>query len=398
MQHNCTHTTDLQAEARAIQRRLVRHLEDGGSSDLAPATMDIDPRVYTDTTRFDAETEKVFRQVPMLAGLSGDLPGPGDRLLFDATGLPVVVVRAEDGNVHAFLNMCTHRGGRLVSDSSTSEGLTCPFHGWSFDLNGDLRGMPLADAFENLDRDTKKLVPVPAAERYGMIFVRARPGGAPIDVDAFLGDFAPVARMLDLGSLQCVSRSTLDTRTNWKFALDTFCEVYHVPCVHRDTLSRNLYPNVAVFDHYGLHHRYAGAGRDMAACIGKPESEWPTIGYQAVHYIFPNTTFAFTHSLDRKTPVVGMSQIFPGASVDQTRTLFSTYRRSDSAAVSDEQVAAMHEEFIHIVSAEDYRIAEAAWQNYLNVPPGTCWTFGRAESLLQHYHRDIDNVLAGAVV
>jgi phenylpropionate dioxygenase-like ring-hydroxylating dioxygenase large terminal subunit len=380
---------DLEQEWLGVQRRLVDHLRTGRLTDLEADSLEISAEVYTDPLRFEAERRKLFREEPLLVGFSGELSQPGERLIFDAAGPPIVVIRGEDGDLRAFLNMCPHRGSRLLMNCERERLLSCPFHGWVFDLEGQLRNVPLEPAFEGLDRSRRRLVPVPVSEWGGMIFVRARPGEDEIDVESFLGPIAPLLVALDLGALARVASDELPVASNWKFALDTFCEVYHLPAVHRDSLSLNLYPNVAVFDHYGLHHRYSGAGRDFEEFLDRPESEWPRMSYQAVHYVFPNTTFAFTHSLDGKTPVVSMFRLFPGESVGEAVTLAATYKRPDEAGVSDEAAIRMHQEVLEIVVGEDYRVAREGWLSLVEAPPGFRFVFGRNESLLQRYHRDL---------
>lgn len=384
---------DLAAEWRSMQRRLVEHIRAGTLSDLDPEPTGIEARAFTDPARLEAEREHVFRDVPLLVGFSGELAGPGDRILFDAAGPPILVVRSEAGEVRAFLNLCPHRGSRLVHDCEPARRLVCPFHAWSFDLEGRLQGMPFARAFEGLAREGHGLVRVPAGEWGGMIFVRARPVGpgieAEIDVVDFLGPAAPLFAALELGRLERVAQDVLPVASNWKLALDTFCEVYHVAVLHRDSLSRNLYPQVAIFDHYGLHHRYSGAGLDYQALLERPESEWPEMHYQAVHALFPNTTFAFTHALDGATPVVSMFQLFPGQSVGEAITLATTYRRPGADAAPVEEVAAMHRTVLAIVGDEDYWIAREAWQSLVHAPPGFRLVFGRSETLLRRMHAEL---------
>ncbi|MBW2422335.1 MAG: aromatic ring-hydroxylating dioxygenase subunit alpha [Deltaproteobacteria bacterium] len=380
---------DLREEWRGMQRRIVALLENGQKSDFADDVVELDARVYTDEARFDAEKERIFRREPLMVALSNELAEPGDRVLFDAAGPPILVVRGWDGVLRAFLNMCTHRGARLANDCERGGHLLCPFHGWSFDLEGRLVGMPLAAAFEGVDRGTRGLVPVPVAEWGGMVFVRATPRGAPIDVEAFLGPIAPLLEALELGSLRKVAADRLDVRANWKLALDMGREVYHVPVVHRDTLSPNLHPHVAVFDCYGPHSRFSGAGRDFDALVGRPEEEWPEMSYQAVHYLFPNTTLSFTHSVDGKTPVVTMSRVFPGASIGESSTLLATYRRRETDGVEDEGIAAMHQAVVGIVEGEDYGVAHKVWQCIEHGAPEAGFLLGRNELLVQRYHRDI---------
>jgi hypothetical protein len=192
-----------------------------------------------------------------------------------------------------------------------------------------------------------------------------------------------------MGSLELVATDRLDVQSNWKLALDTFCEVYHVPVVHEQSLSLSQMPNVAIFDDYGRHQRYSGAGRDFEALVGRPEQEWPAMSYQAVHYLFPNTTLSFTHSVDGRTPIVTLSRVFPGESIGDAVTLIATYKRPGEGSLPDEQVAAMHEAVLGIVGSEDYRVAEGVWQSLVSAPAGQKLVLGRNEVLLQRYHQDV---------
>ncbi len=390
------HEEFLGREWRSMQRRLVAHLKQPRSSDLSAETMTIDPVVYTDPIRFEAERQGIFREQPLLVGFSCDLPEPGDRLVFDEAGAPIVVVRAMDRRVHAFLNLCPHRGSRLVEGCERSRRLTCPFHAWSFNLEGELASLPQAEAFEGIDRGAHGLVPVPVAEWGGMIFARTQPrsqSDPEIDVEGFLGPIGPLLAALDLGRLECVELDRIPVQTNWKLALDTFCETYHVPALHKNSLATNLYSYVVIYDHYGRHHRYSGPGLDFAEFLDRPETEWPASGYQAVHYLFPNTTIAFTHAFDGSTPVVSMFRQFPGDTVGETITLASTHRRSDARDASDEQISQMHKIVLDIVRNEDYRIVRKSWENLISAPPELRLVLGRGEALLQRYHRDIANAI-----
>ncbi len=101
---------DLEQEWLGVQRRLVDHLRTGRLTDLEADSLEISAEVYTDPLRFEAERRKLFREEPLLVGFSGELSQPGERLIFDAAGPPIVVIRGEDGDLRAFLNMCPHRG------------------------------------------------------------------------------------------------------------------------------------------------------------------------------------------------------------------------------------------------------------------------------------------------
>ena len=191
----------LADEARRMRRRLIAHIEAGGTTDLVTGTLDVPASVYTDPARFAAEQHDIFGELPLLAGLTGDIARPGDLMLFDAAGSEILLVRGHDGTVRAFLNICRHRGARLVTHCEPRQRISCPFHNWNYDLDGRLVGIPVGAAFEGLDRAAHGLLRVPVAEWHGMIFVIARPGEETIDVREFLGPAAPLFAALDLAGV-----------------------------------------------------------------------------------------------------------------------------------------------------------------------------------------------------
>ena len=390
-----TASIDLREEWCALQRRIVALIESDQRSDFGDDVLELDPRVYTDPERFKAERQTLFMRGPMLIGLSSEVSKPGDRLIFDAAGPSILVIRGEDGVLRAFLNMCTHRGAQLVSNCDRTKRLLCPFHGWAFDLEGRLAGMPMTAAFEGVDRESRGLVRVPVVDRHGMIFVRVDPNGSDdpgLDIDAHLGPIAPLLAALGLGSLCLVRQSRLEVQCNWKLALDMGRENYHVPVVHRNSLALNLYPQVTVTDCYGPHSRFSGAGKDFAQLVGRPECDWPPMHYQAVHYLFPNTTMSFTHAFDGDTPVVTLSRVFPGKTIGEAVTLISTYRCGNADdEEEDAKYAEMHGAVVAIVGTEDYAVARKVWQSIEHGIPPIPFVIGRNELLVQRYHREIAN-------
>ena len=110
----------------------------------------------------ELEKELVFRRNWLLVGHASEIPNPGDFMTLDAADERALVVRGHGGEVRAFHDLCRHRGSRVVAEPSGNCGsvISCPFHGWSYDLDGRLRGIPFAKTFGPLDRSTLGLQPV----------------------------------------------------------------------------------------------------------------------------------------------------------------------------------------------------------------------------------------------
>jgi phenylpropionate dioxygenase-like ring-hydroxylating dioxygenase large terminal subunit len=172
----------LENTRRAIARRIVEHIRND-TSDLGAAPMLNHPSVYTDPARHALERQKLFRETPLVVCLSADLAEPGSFRTFDETGVPIFVVRDVKGQVRAYLNICVHRGARLVrTPQGKAKAFTCWFHGWTYDTAGTLRGAPEKERFGECVRD-RHLIEVPAGERCGLVFVQATPGSS-MDLDA----------------------------------------------------------------------------------------------------------------------------------------------------------------------------------------------------------------------
>lgn len=379
--------------ARATQRAIVELIRQGGKSqpatDMAPAVMRNTPDLYTDPARHDAEVRELFLKQPLVAGLTGDIPKPGDVMLFEGAGPSIIIARGKDGKVRGFLNMCTHRGAKLVRTCSHVSRLTCPFHAWSFDLEGKLVGWPGKDGFTGLEKADLGLVQVPVAEWNGIIFVRADPDGPPIDVNAHLGSFAPEMAQLELALAEPVKNGILQAKSNWKFALDTYGEGYHFATLHASTIGQTHYSNVGHFEPFDRHFRINFPDKSFAALVDLPEAEWPKIEYGGVHYMFPNTVF-FIGSIEPGKGFAQIFRLFPGTHAGEMICRFAVY--APRGVLSEQHRAEC--EFAYdatstVVDTEDYVIAAEGYQNMLHAPKDFRTTFGRNEPALQHIQSNI---------
>ncbi len=346
--------------------------------------------VYTDPVRHAAEHQKLFRETPVVACLSSELPKPGSYRLFDETGIPIVVVRSSDGEVRAFLNICMHRGARLVRErSGTANLFTCWFHGWSFDNKGKLAAVPERERFEGGLGASEHLISVPAAERYGLVFVQATPGST-IDIDAHLGSFAPVLDALELDQAEHVKSGQLPVKSNWKYALDTYGEGYHFAALHKATLAPYFRNDITVYDKFGLasprglcQPRDGDLGEQAGIRMADRWAQW------ASTIPSPNTII-FVGSVRPGFSYTTLFRHFPGEEVGETVTHKSIY--APRGVNSDEyrkEVEAGFDATAHVVVTEDYVTAAEGWHNLAMMPKGSTIVYGRQEIALQNQHRDI---------
>ena len=376
-----------------LGRRVVAHIRNS-TSDLADHPMRNDVSVYTDPARHAAERQKLFRETPLVACLSRELPEPGSYRTFDETGVPIVVVRGADGAVRAFLNICVHRGARLVREPAGQAKLfTCWFHGWSYGLNGKLAAAPEAERFEDALCGHDHLVSVPAAERFGLVFVQATPGST-MDIDAHLGSFGAELELLQLEQAEPVKAGQLPVKANWKYALDTYGEGYHFAALHKQTLAPFFRNDITVYDRFGPHHRVLFVGREQEAWLDLPESEWGVehrIG--GIHYIFPNTIL-FAGAVSPGKGYYTTFRHFPGEAPGETVTHKTIY--APKGVHSEEyrgEVEAAYDATAQVVETEDYVVAAQGWRNMTVLPAGSSVVYGRQEMALQNVHRSISDAI-----
>jgi phenylpropionate dioxygenase-like ring-hydroxylating dioxygenase large terminal subunit len=378
---------------RAIERRLVEHLTGEPTADWAAAAMRNRANAYVGAAWFEKEKRELFGKLPILACLSGDVAQPGDVTLFDAYGPSIVIARAQSGEVNAFLNMCTHRAGRLVKACGPRRLLTCPFHAWSFDLEGGLVGIPNRAAFEGVDLAERGLIRVPVGEWGGMIFVNLHPGDERIDVQSWLGGLGPELLHANITGARPIKSDQLAVAANWKYKIDTFGEAYHFNTVHPETFAVTAVHDVIAYDAFDLHYRITFAAKFYKDWVGTDEDSWPVTPYRSGHLIFPNTFIFAVHS-ETAGRAVTVYQIFPEDRPDRARTRMTTYRLADTPDhISDAKVEDLHDLTRRVIAGEDYAVAEQGSRNLMTAPPGFEVIYGRNEIAVQDFQRNIARMI-----
>ena len=369
-------------------RRILVHAEKR-ETDLAPDVMHLDVANYFDPERFGLEQRKLFRETPLLVCLTGDLPEPGSFRTFDETGVPILVVRGEDGEVRAFLNVCAHRGARVVREASgRASRWSCRFHGWTYDTTGKLVGLPRRDYFGDEIARTRCLTPCPAEERHGFVFVQATPGGE-MDLDAHLGGFDAELERLGFGGAEPVFEQTFHSTSNWKYAVDTYLESYHLPALHRDSFAHVFESNLFLLDTFGPHYRFTFPHLGIDKWLGRAESEWPIDALPLTYFLFPNVIMAVGSVSDTGSSF-STHRLFPTA-VGEMVSHVRMY--APSGVQSPEHRAEMQANFEKIKSAaedEDYSVTGESWHGLSALPPGSKLVLGRNEVGVQTFHRNIE--------
>ena len=183
---------------------------------------------YTDERIAALERKYVFGGTwQVVAGLD-QLQRPGQFVTRDIAGEPVIVVRGADGEVRAFYNVCRHHAAAVVTETEgTASIFRCPYHGWSYGLDGALKGAPEFEGVCNFNRGESGLVPVQVSAWEQFVFVNLDPTASPLE--AFLGRLIHRTKSLDLMRRCFFERRTYTLNCNWKVFVDNCCDLGHAP-------------------------------------------------------------------------------------------------------------------------------------------------------------------------
>ncbi len=247
--------------------------------------------MFVDETYYAKEQEKIFRRLPVAVTVSAMLAEPGSIMPHNGYGVPLLLTRDKEGVAHAFLNVCMHKGATLVNGCDPKKGvrITCPFHAWTWTLDGRLAGVARAETFADFDKHQRNLVELPCKEAGGIIWVILDKNAEPdfshlndeviADLDAF-----------DLTNQYVYGRKTFELNGNWKQIIEPFLEGYHVQRLHAQSVGPMFADVPTVATRMGDHIRQTSGKIEFSPAELEKE------GTKNIHKIvthaymlFPNT-------------------------------------------------------------------------------------------------------------
>src|SRR4051812_1170552 len=376
-------TKSVVADDVEIARRILAHIDAGTTDEGEPWREPVTH--YLDPVRFGQELA-LLRSRPSVFVPSAAIPAAGDHVARTAFGVPLFAVRDRDGRARVLRNACRHRGVAVVEGRGCARALVCPYHGWTYRLDGSLAHVPHADAFPELDGERRGLVEVPSDEVDGLVVIAGvepsaagHPGLETLTGGRLWHDLLPPG-------LRLIDVSTTETPMSWKVLVEQFLEGYHIRSTHRETFFPVQYDDLNVVEFIDHHARVTYPYRNIERLRDRPESAWTVRARVTfVYHLFPNVMVATFP--DQVTVIV----VDP---VDVARSRLTTYTMSERAP-GERPVSTPSDggRSLRVLAAREDNAMSLGVQGGLASGANTFLEFGRHESAIGHFHRNLTTLL-----
>lgn len=336
---------------------------------------------YQSEAIFQRERDQMFARLPAVAAHVSELPNPGDFVKREIAGRSILVTRDAQGEVHAFLNICRHRGTQLVDDESgCKHRFTCPYHAWSYANTGELVSVPHMDTgFPDLDKAQYSLKSLQCKERFGFIWVIATPDVS-FDFDTYYAPIAAEAEGLDLANMAIAHEEKKVHNSNWKILVEGGIESYHFKVAHRKTIGPYFEDNLSSYQMLGDHMRSVLMRSSMHVLRDQPTDQWRLRDHANIIYTF----FPTTQLLVQKDHVVWINS--RPVSAGQTELRLATL--APKSRLGEEAYWEKNHQITSTTLNEDFVIGESI-QNGFASGANDVITFGRFEGALPEFNRTI---------
>lgn len=336
--------------------------------------------IFTDAAYFEREQDAIFRRFPVPVTLSALIAEPGSVVANDGYGIPLLISRAKDGEVRAFVNACQHKGSKLVEDCEVHKKgrLVCPYHAWTYGLDGKLVGVARADMFDNLDKEQRGLKQLPAKEWGGVVYVQL--DGREPDWSNLHPQIDADFKSLGIDSAHVYGRKTFDLKANWKVVLEPFLEGYHVQRLHASSIGDLFVDAPNHVDIFGANVR------QLSGRIGYEPSMLDEQPDGNIHKLVTHAYTAFPNCVVVTSQYYISVMLLKPRAVNRTVVDYFMLTPGPAETPKAKEVfARSYELIINVFGGEDFRAAEISQEGLEAGVPQTTVYCGLEENIIRYY-------------
>lgn len=359
----------------------IDHFLTHNTTAMAESELFIPVSDYVEAGQLHREVQ-LFRSLPLVAAHASEVGiGAGAYITRTIMDVPVLLVRQADGSIRAFLNVCRHRGAKIADEPSGSRRVfVCPYHAWTYRIDGSLNGIPNRDGFSGLDNSKMGLKELPLEQRHGFAWIVLTPESK-IDVASYLGDLDREFNSWDLGGMTSERTWSSTDDANWKLLMAGYLENYHLTTLHKTSVAPFIKNNLAAFKSFGPHARLTNA-RTRYKGLGKPLDDNFLYGVSVNYFVFPNTAFVW-HGTHFERFSLFPDTRNPGRTLSQINIVVA------SESIDDKDKWDKNQALIDgTILGEDYSMARSS---QLGLSAGMVQEFvlGRNEPVVQHFQKQL---------
>ena len=372
----------------SIIKRIFENMKNRKLSDGSESSNQLPITIYTCPDYFKKEKEILFKEFPLMVGFSSQLPNAGDYITHNLTQTPIIVIRDKDEKLKAYVNTCRHRGARLLDAASGNckGNLCCPYHGWCYSpKDGNLRGVPHASSFPNLDKNNYGLVSLAVEEKFGMIFVLPQQG-KDFDLESYLAEIYQDLKNFGYENHVLYKCKNITKKANWKLHVEANSEGYHFAALHKNTSNSSYLNYGGLVDYFDPHSRLIAPQNSILNLLKREESEWQLEGNAGlVYFIFPNTLYF---------SAAGFAQVVSVYPEDESNCTFISGMLVPDQPFTPENTKLwdLHYENYWDAMNEDMDIAESATSS-IRSGVNTHHLFGKYEEICYKFEKKIQQVI-----
>ena len=365
-------------DQQAIER-IFDHI-DNNTTDLGDETWKEPVENYFSQERFNQEIQ-LLRRLPVPFCPSAALPEKGSYIARQASGTPLLTVRGSDGEVRSFINACRHRGMQVAQGIGCSnKAFVCPYHAWSYSLDGKLQNIPGEEAFPGINKNDNGLVQVEAIEKGGIVYVQQEGSIDKDFIENILDYFQPEQEMFD--------HSEVNDKTNWKLLTETLLEGYHIKSLHKKTFFPYGLDNINLVETFGPNSRVIFPFRRIEKLRElKPEDRKINGTVTKVYHLFPNASVSI---LSKHSNLTVMEPIAP----NEVKTItYSMVNLNSSGQRISTEDAQKDLKFVNEQGQSEDREAARAIFETVTAKGNSHLTFGYFEKAIVNFHQHLNKML-----